>query len=104
MNTMRWNGWGDPERATTLPGPVLDLLLQVLGGSTASASTRTSEGNPAEPPAMDRFRLPDSPLPATSLARLVDVVGPDNVLTAAVDRIHRTRGKSTVDLLRIRVG
>src|SRR5258706_12696516 len=95
MNTTRWNGWGDPQRAMTLPEPMLDLLLQVLGA--------TARRSPASV-AVDQLRLPDPHIPATSLSHLGSIVGSEHILTSTAERMYRTRGKSTVDLLRIRQG
>jgi alkyldihydroxyacetonephosphate synthase len=85
----RWNGWGDPERATALPEPVLDLLRPALGITHA-------------PP--DPVPAPELPEPALDLARLREIVGDAHVSTLAMDRVRHTRGKSTVDLLRMRAG
>jgi alkyldihydroxyacetonephosphate synthase len=56
------------------------------------------------PPRLDEVRLPPPALPGTARAALVAALGDDAVRTGAADRIRHTRGKSTVDLLRLRAG
>src|SRR5258705_10334720 len=95
MNTTRWNGWGDPQRAMTLPEPMLDLLLQVLGA--------TARRSPASV-AVDQLRLPDPHIPATPLSPLGSIVASEHILTSTPERMDRTRGKPTVALSRNRPG
>jgi alkyldihydroxyacetonephosphate synthase len=90
---MSWSGWGDPARAMSLPLAVAGLLESALGVKPVRV----------EPVGLDEVRLPP-PLTGPALAELVEVVGSGHVLVSAEDRVHRTRGKSTVDLLRIRAG
>ncbi|MFL6057016.1 MAG: FAD-binding oxidoreductase [Actinoallomurus sp.] len=88
---MRWNGWGRPDRATRLPDSVIGLLRELLGV------------RPDPPPAVRLEEVaPLAPHPAVCV--LAEIVGPDNVRTDDETRIRHTRGKSTADLLRMRVG
>jgi len=93
MTAMRWSGWGDPARAISLPLPV-GALLEALGVRPPKRPTLT----------LDEIRLPPPVLDRASLEQLVAALGPDRVRTGNLDRIGHTRGKSTVDLLRIRAG
>ncbi|MDT0310552.1 FAD-binding oxidoreductase [Streptomyces sp. DSM 44917] len=91
---MRWNGWGDPGRATSLPGEVNALLRDLLGVRP-----------PAAPPAaLADLSLPPSRLPGPALAALEDIVGAAHVRTDAESRVRHTGGRSTPDLLRLRAG
>jgi alkyldihydroxyacetonephosphate synthase len=92
---MRWDGWGDPAKAVQLSPAVARLLEQALGVPPAP---------PAPAPVIDGVALPDPALPAGTVDELAAIVGAGHVLTSAADRVRHTRGKSTVDLLRIRSG
>jgi alkyldihydroxyacetonephosphate synthase len=94
MTAMRPNGWGDPAQALVLPEPVRELLTQLL-------SLRPRDTRPVE---IDRIPLPDPVLPAGLVEKLAGVVGPAGVHTGPSQRLRHTRGKSTVDLLRMRRG
>src|SRR5262245_51580400 len=94
MTAMRPNGWGDPAQATVLPEPVRELLTQLL--SLSPRDTRPVE--------IDRIALPDPALPDGLVENLAGVVGPTGVHTGPSQRLRHTRGKSTVDLLRMRRG
>ena len=94
MTAMRPNGWGDPAQALVLPEPVRELLTQLL-------SLRPRDTRPVE---IDRIPLPDPVLPAGLMDELAGVVGPAGVHTGPSQRLRHTRGKSTVDLLRMRRG
>lgn len=91
---MLWRGWGDPAKATDLPGPVRDLLRELLGV------------HPPQHPAvsLDQVRLPPAALPPAILAELTDITGAAHVHTDHESRVRHTRGKSTTDLLRMRAG
>lgn len=89
---MRWDGWGDPERATELPRAVRALLPLMLG--------RVRRPDPA--PTLDAVELAAPRLTAADLDALAAVVGPERVLTDAETRLRRAGGKSTPDLLRRR--
>src|SRR5262249_60118084 len=94
MTAMRPNGWGDPARATVLPESVRELLTQLL-------SLRPRD---ARPVAIDQIQLPPTGLPPGLVEKLGGVVGPSNLHLGHDERLRHTRGKSTVDLLRIRRG
>lgn len=91
---MLWSGWGDPAQARELPEQVRVLLRDLLGVRPPAA--------PAS--ALESVRLPPVALTDARLAALAEVVGPGHVLTGHEDRVRRTRGKSTPDLLRMRAG
>jgi alkyldihydroxyacetonephosphate synthase len=91
---MLWSGWGAAEEATPLPAEVSALLSQALGVK-APVST---------PVAIAEIRLPDASLPDAARAQLEEAVGTGNVRDDAEGRVLHTRGKSTPDLLRLRVG
>jgi alkyldihydroxyacetonephosphate synthase len=93
--TMRWDGWGDPAKTVELSPAVRQLLAQALGVSPA---------DPKPALTIDEVRLPDPRLPAATVDDLTAIVGAAHVLTGGQDRLRHTRGKSTVDLLRIRSG
>ena len=86
---MRWDGWGDPERATDLPRAVRTLLPLMLG--------RVRRPDPA--PAIGAVEVAASRLSGEDVDALGAVVGPDRVLTDTETRIRRSGGKSTPDLL-----
>src|SRR5437660_841534 len=83
-----WWGWGDASQVPELPGAVLGLLRDGLGVRGA-VSARAAPVLPASRLACDV---------AAQLARITDVQTDDEA------RLGHTRGKSTVDLLRARVG
>jgi alkyldihydroxyacetonephosphate synthase len=88
---MHWSRWGDPAMAAPLPESAHALVDAFLG---------TTDTPAVEP---DQVRLSD-PLPEDLLAGLRTIVGAEHVLTDRESRLHRTRGKSTPDLLRMRRG
>src|SRR6478672_1631528 len=88
---MHWSRWGDPAQAGPLPQSALDLV---------DAFIRTSDTPAVDPPDV---RLSE-PLAEDLLAGLRAIVGDEHVLTDHETRLHRTRGKSTPDLLRLRAG
>ncbi len=88
---MHWSRWGDPAEAAPLSESAFGLVDAFLGTSPT----------PAVDPADVRL---SEPLAADLCAALEGIVGPDHVLTDHETRLHRTRGKSTVDLLRLRGG
>src|SRR4051812_19085610 len=84
--------WGDPDRAAPLPETargLVELVFPVADRTVADDAPVT---------------LPASGLSPEVLADLGAVVGHDQVLTDALSRRLRTRGKSTPDLLRARRG
>ncbi|MEV0151758.1 MULTISPECIES: FAD-binding oxidoreductase [unclassified Nonomuraea] len=91
---MLWSGWGDPARARELPGPVRELLGDLLGVRGPAA--------PAVP--LESVRLPGSALDGRLLEALAGITGAAHVHTSHEARVRHTRGKSTPDLLRMRAG
>jgi alkyldihydroxyacetonephosphate synthase len=94
MNAMLWSGWGDPENAVKLAPRLRGLLEQALGVKPSDGAAVALEAVRLAPPALTRQML--EPIEA--------IVDAGNVRTTADDRVRHTRGKSTVDLLRIRAG
>jgi alkyldihydroxyacetonephosphate synthase len=96
MDAMLWSGWGDPAKAAALPPAVAARLAPMLG---------VLANRPPRPAVtLDAVRLPEPILPRAVLDELTGIVGDAHVRTGPEDRIRHTRGKSTVDLLRIRAG
>ncbi|WP_029382562.1 FAD-binding oxidoreductase [Streptomyces leeuwenhoekii] len=93
---MRWNGWGDPARATPLPGTVTGLLRDWLG-------VEPREGRAAR---LEEIAVPGPALGEEARRALLSAVGDraEWLRTDAESRIRHTRGKSTPDLLRMRSG
>lgn len=89
---MRWDGWGDPDRATELPRAVRALLPLLLG--------RVPRPDPA--PAIESVAVDESRLTADDLTALRAVVGEPGVRVDAQTRLRRSGGRSTPDLLRRR--
>ncbi|MGN6721077.1 MAG: FAD-binding oxidoreductase [Marmoricola sp.] len=88
---MHWSRWGDPAEAGPVSDSVRGLIDMFLGASDTPAVS-------AEQVALS------APLAADLVAELGAIVGPEHVSTAHSDRLLRTRGKSTPDLLKIRSG
>src|SRR3954453_15411377 len=88
---MHWSRWGDPAQAGPLPESAFALVDAFLGTSQT----------PAVDPADVRL---SEPLADDLLEELVRIVGTEHVLTDHRTRLHRTRGKSTPDLLKVRAG
>jgi alkyldihydroxyacetonephosphate synthase len=88
---MHWSRWGDPAEAGPLPESALALVDAFLGTAETPAVTP------------DEVRLSD-PLDDALVAELAEIVGADHVLVDHETRLHRTRGKSTPDLLKLRHG
>jgi alkyldihydroxyacetonephosphate synthase len=88
---MHWSRWGDPAQAAPLSESAFGLVDAFIG------TTPTPAVDPAD------VRLSE-PLSADLLAELGGLVGAEHVLTDHDTRLHRTRGKSTPDLLRLRAG
>lgn len=90
---MWWRGWGDPNRATPLTEPVAGLLRQALGVRPAAPAVELADVD-----------LPPPDLPGAARDALAAAVGHEHVRADRQARIGHTRGKSTLDLLRIRAG
>jgi alkyldihydroxyacetonephosphate synthase len=91
---MLWSGWGDPEQAVTLSEDVLTLLEQALGALPG----------PSHGVELADVRLPDRTLAPGATEAIASEVGSDHVRTDDTSRVRRTRGRSTIDLLRLRGG
>jgi alkyldihydroxyacetonephosphate synthase len=88
---MHWSRWGDPAEAAPLSESAFGLVDTFIGTSPT----------PAVDPSQVRL---SEPLAPDLLAELAGIVGAEHVLTDHDTRLHRTRGKSTPDLLRLRSG
>jgi alkyldihydroxyacetonephosphate synthase len=89
---MKWDAWGDPEKAKPLSEGIRQLLEQALGVKEASLPQLEPE----------RVKLRPSALSAEDRAALAAVVGDENCVTEDRERLLRAGGKSTLDLLRRR--
>jgi len=90
---MHWSRWGDPDHETTLPSGATDLIALAFGEITPHPAV--SGGTVAVP------RPSFAPAVIDALAA---VVGSAHLTTDDGDRMHHTRGKSTLDLLAARAG
>jgi alkyldihydroxyacetonephosphate synthase len=88
---MHWSRWGDPAQA----GPLAESARALVDAFIGTTDT------PAVAP--EEVRLSE-PLAEDLLAELRGIVGVAHVLVDHETRLHRTRGKSTPDLLRLRAG
>ncbi len=88
---MHWSRWGDPAQAAPLSESAFALVDAFIG------TTDTPAVDPAD------VRLSE-PLADHLLEELAGIVGAEQVLTDHETRMHRTRGKSTPDLLKLRAG
>lgn len=87
---MKWDAWGDPERATTLSDDIKALLANALGVSA----------DDVDPPNREEVRLRPSALSEADREGLAAIVGAEYISTDDADRLPRAGGKSTPDLLR----
>lgn len=91
---MSWSGWGDPAQARPLSPDMQALVSHALGAR-----------RPGPPrPGLEQLRLPEPRLPLEAQRRLMEALGAEHVSSDVAARIGHTRGKSTPDLLRIRLG
>jgi alkyldihydroxyacetonephosphate synthase len=110
-----WYGW--TEHPPELPGGIRRLIEAWAGpgepaatapAGTAPAATAPAATAPARaaiaPVAESAVRLAPSRLPAQTRDALAAVVGAGHVDDGGAVRLRHTRGKSTVDLIRIRAG
>jgi alkyldihydroxyacetonephosphate synthase len=89
-----WSGWGERSQVPELSEDVHRLLAQGLG-----------VGAPATPaPSLSEVELAPPRLPGACAAKLAEVVGGGNALADDEARLRHMRGKSTLDLLRVRAG
>ncbi|MDP9841249.1 alkyldihydroxyacetonephosphate synthase [Streptosporangium lutulentum] len=91
---MLWSGWGDPAKAADLPETLRTLLRDML------------DVRAPETPAVSfgEVRLAPVTLSPLVLAELGAVVGAGHVRLDDDARVRHTRGKSTLDLMRVRAG
>lgn len=89
---MRWDGWGDPSRATELPRAVRALLPLMLGRVP----------RPAPSPEIGDVQVDASRLTDEDLTEIRAVVGEEHASLDPQLRIRRAAGRSTPDLLRRR--
>lgn len=89
---MRWNGWGDPGKASDLPRAVRMMLPLLLG----------RVHRPPTPVELADVRLEPSSLQEGDLRMLTAVVGAEHVDTTSEARVRHAGGRSTPDLLRRR--
>jgi alkyldihydroxyacetonephosphate synthase len=94
VSEISWSGWGDPEHKTELSPQLLTLVQGAL--------QIKHPGLPA--PALDALTLAPSALSGDALDALRTAIGEDNVLLDHEARVRHLRGKSTPDLLKLRVG
>jgi alkyldihydroxyacetonephosphate synthase len=88
---MHWSRWGDPAEA----GPLSESAFALVDAFIGTTET------PAVDPASVRLSMP---LGQQLLDELAGIVGDEHVLTDHETRLHRTRGKSTPDMLKLRAG
>ncbi|MGK4579073.1 FAD-binding oxidoreductase [Kitasatospora sp. HPMI-4] len=89
---MKWDAWGDPARAKPLPDDIKGLLAAALGVS----------GDGLDEVTVDQISLRPSALTEDDRMSLAGIVGTRWLSTADADRLPRSGGKSTLDLLRRR--
>lgn len=94
ISEMSWSGWGDPERAQPLSPDLRRLIHDALGVRR--------DGPPR--PRLQELSLPPARLAGPVIERLAGVVGADHVAVDPECRIRHLRGKSTPDLLALRLG
>jgi len=87
-----WWGWGDPDRARSLPEGLNGLLRDALG---------VRDGRPA-PASLEALQLTPVRLPAPAREALTAIVGPGHARADQEARVRHLAGKSTIDLLRLR--
>ncbi|WEK59893.1 MAG: FAD-binding oxidoreductase [Candidatus Microbacterium colombiense] len=89
---MRWNGWGDPEKAKELPRAVR-ALLPLLLGRLHKPSVRVELAD---------VRIETSRLTPADLSTFRGIVGDGHVDSTVEARVRHSGGRSTRDLLRLR--
>jgi len=88
--SMKWYGWGDPERR-----------LPLSDGAVAMLRTEVGEGKPDGRASLESVVIPPPrPLPPA----LAEAVGPPAVLTGHEHRVRRATGRGYPDLVRLRAG
>lgn len=89
---MKWDAWGEPEKAKPLPDGVRNLLTQALGVEDSTLPEL----------ALDEVTLRPSALSSADRDALAGIVGAENCRVDDGARLLRAGGKSTLDLLRRR--
>lgn len=89
---MRWDGWGDPARAESLPFAVRSLLPLVVGRVR----------RPPAGPVLEDVHVEATALTPDDIAAFTALLGAQHVRTDAESRIRHAGGRSTPDLLRRR--
>ena len=87
---MKWNAWGDPAAVQPLSDGIRTLLNQALGVAAADTAELDAE----------QVRLRPSALTQNDRDGLAAIVGADYCRASDRDRLLRSGGKSTLDLLR----
>ena len=90
---MHWARWGDPDQAEPLSDAARALVELAFGPAVEQPTTPLAD-----------VRLPDPALDQAMLDELRGLLGADHVRTDHETRVRHTRGKSTLDLLRMRQG
>jgi alkyldihydroxyacetonephosphate synthase len=90
---MHWSRWGDPAEAAPLTESARGLVELAFGPTEGLSTTPLQE-----------VSLPPVGMEGNLLAGLRAIVGTDNVDTGREARVRHTRGRSTLDLLRMRAG
>src|SRR6218665_3161441 len=85
---MRWNGWGDPDRAKDLPLAIRTLLPLLLGRIR----------KPEPPVDIADVRLPPVMLTDDDIVAFTAVVGSHGIDLSSEARIRHAGGRSTPDL------
>lgn len=91
---MHWARWGDPGEERPLDDGLRGLVGAFLG----------LDGADTPAVAMDAVRLPAPALSPEALAALRDLLGTEHVRLDDESRVRHTGGKSTPDLLHLRLG
>jgi alkyldihydroxyacetonephosphate synthase len=90
---MHWSRWGDPDKAHPLSDNTRALVEAFVGELVERPAV-----------ALPEVVLPPVGLDDVQLEELVELFGADQVSWDDEARVHCTRGKSTLDLLRMRDG
>jgi alkyldihydroxyacetonephosphate synthase len=91
---MRWWGWGDPDRASSVPEPAAALLREEVGMGEDRRG----------PVALEEVKLPPSGLRPRAQRALEAAVGPGRVVGDHAVRVLHAAGKGYPDLVRLRAG
>jgi alkyldihydroxyacetonephosphate synthase len=92
--SMRWWGWGDPNRPSALADHGLKFLQETVGAQL----------HPRPPVALERVGLTSSALSGDALQALREILGSDAVRDDHSQRVVHAAGKGYPDLVRLRAG